>query len=140
MKNFLKKIFGDKQAKDMKLLWPIVDQINEEYEKIKDLSDEQLKAKTQEFKEKIQNHTAELRQQIDELKLKLQSDEEIDTHSVYAELEEFEEELNDMYEEVLDEILPEAFAVIKTTCQRLLGKSWTVAGNKITWDMVPYDV
>ena len=140
MKNFLKKIFGDKQAKDMKLLWPIVDQINEEYEKIKDLSDEQLKAKTQEFKEKIQNHTAELRQQIDELRLKLQSDEEIDTHSVYAELEEFEEELNDMYEEVLDEILPEAFAVIKTTCQRLLGKSWTVAGNKITWDMVPYDV
>ena len=40
----------------------------------------------------------------------------------------------------MNEILPEAFAVVKSTCERLLGKSWTVAGNKITWDMVPYDV
>ncbi len=36
--------------------------------------------------------------------------------------------------------LPEAFAVVKSTCERLLGKNWTIAGNKITWDMVPYDV
>ena len=48
--------------------------------------------------------------------------------------------LNEEYEEVLDQLLPEAFAVVKSTCERLVGKSWTVAGNKITWDMVPYDV
>ena len=40
----------------------------------------------------------------------------------------------------MNQLLPEAFAVVKSTCERLVGKSWTVAGNKITWDMVPYDV
>ena len=51
-----------------------------------------------------------------------------------------EEQLDAKYEEILDEILPEAFAVVKATCKALVGKSWEVAGNKITWDMVPYDV
>jgi len=42
--------------------------------------------------------------------------------------------------ETLDEILPEAYAVVKETCMRLLGKSWTICGQTIQWDMVPYDV
>jgi preprotein translocase subunit SecA len=140
MKSLIKAIFGDKQTKDLKKLWPIVDEINEEYEKIKNLSDDELKAKTSEFKERIQNHTSELRQKIEETKAKLQSNDEIDMHSIYGELDRLEEELDDKYEEILDEILPEAFAVVKLTCQKLVGKSWTVAGNKTTWDMVPYDV
>ncbi len=51
-----------------------------------------------------------------------------------------DEELNEKYEETLDELLPEAFAIVKDTCQKLVGKSWTVAGNKVSWEMVPYDV
>ncbi len=140
MKNIIKAIFGDKHSKDFKNLWPIVEEINEEYEKIKDLTEDQLKAKTQEFKERIQNHTAELRKQIEETRAQLQSNEEIDMHAIYEEIEKLEEELDEKYEEILDEILPEAFAVVKATCQKLIGKSWTVAGNKITWDMMPYDV
>jgi preprotein translocase subunit SecA len=140
MLEFLKKIFPDKHSKDTKLLWPIVEEIKEEYEKIKDLSEDELRAKTTEFKEKIQNDTAELRQKIEELREKLRSDEDFDRQSVYDDVEKLEEELNDQYEEILDELLPEAFAVIKATCQKLVGKCWTVAGNKITWDMVPYDV
>jgi preprotein translocase subunit SecA len=140
MLEILKKIFGDKHSKDTKLLWPIVDEIKEEYEKIKDLSEDELKAKTLEFKEKIQNYTAELRQNIDEIKERLKSDEDFDRQPLYDELSEKEDQLNDQYEDILDQLLPEAFAVIKATCQKLVGKSWTVAGNKITWDMVPYDV
>ena len=141
MKNLIKKIFGDKNTKDVKELWPIVEEINEEYEKIKDFDDEALKAKTEEFREKIQAHTAETRGKLDELKEKLKTDEEdYDRHAAYDEIDELEEQLNDEYEEILDEILPEAFAVVKATCKTLLGRSWTVAGSKITWDMVPYDV
>ncbi len=140
LNNIVKKIFGDKHAKDHKLLWPIVKEINEEYEKIKDLSDDELKAKTPEFKQQIQDYTAEIRGEIEALKLKLQSDEDFDRHAAYDELDKLEEDLNDKYEEILDQILPEAFAVVKLTCEKLVGKSWMVAGNKITWNMVPYDV
>ena len=140
MKNILKKIFGDKHTKDVKELWPIVGEINSEYEKIKSLSDDELRSVTSEFKEKIKNFTSETKQKIDELKTRLQSDEDFDRQAAYDNLDSLEEQLNDEYEEIMNEILPEAFAVIKSTCERLVGKSWTVAGNKITWEMVPYDV
>jgi preprotein translocase subunit SecA len=140
MINIVKKIFGDKHSKDFKLLWPVVEEINEEYEKIKGLTDDQLKEKTTEFRGKIEDYVAETKQKIDEIKEKLQSDEDFDRQGAYDDLDELDEELNDKYEEILDELLPEAFAVVKSTCERLLGKTWTAAGSKITWNMVPYDV
>jgi preprotein translocase subunit SecA len=140
MLNIIKKIFGDKHSKDVNELLPIVEEINGEYEKLKLLTDDELRGKTGELKEKIQEYTKELRLKIDDLKARLQSDEEFDRHSAYEELEVLEEELNDTYEEILDQILPEAFAVVKSTCERLLGKTWLVVGHKITWNMVPYDV
>ena len=140
MLKILKKIFGDKHEKDLKVLWPIVDEINGHYETIKNLTDDELKNKTKEFKEKIQSHTEVTRKQIAELKTRLQSDEDFDRNAAYDELQGLEDALNDEYEEILDELLPEAYAVVKSTCQRLVGQSWTVAGNKSTWEMVPYDV
>jgi preprotein translocase subunit SecA len=140
MLNIVKKLFGDKHEKNLKLLWPVVDEINQEYEKLKQLSDDELRAKTQEFKNKINEFTAETKKHIDELKEKLQSDEDFDRNAAYDELDALEEKLNEEYEEILSQILPEAFAVVKSTCERLVGKTWTVVGNKIHWDMVPYDV
>jgi preprotein translocase subunit SecA len=140
MANIIKKIFGDKHEKELKLLWPIVEEIKEEYENIKELSDDQIKDKTQEFKEKIQNHTKETQEKIEKLKAQLQSDEEFDRQSAHDELDKYNELLNDEYEEILDQLLPEAFAVIKSTCVRLAGTSWNIAGNKMAWEMVPYDV
>ncbi|PIW69597.1 MAG: preprotein translocase subunit SecA [Ignavibacteriales bacterium CG12_big_fil_rev_8_21_14_0_65_30_8] len=140
MLNVFKKIFGDKHEKNLKELQPIVDEINQEYEKIKDISDEQLKNKTVEFKEKIQNETSEIRNKIDELKEKLQSDDDFERQVVYDELDATEEELNDAYESILNEILPEAYAVIKVTCERLVGKTIIVKNTKVEWNMVPYDV
>jgi preprotein translocase subunit SecA len=140
MLKVFKKIFGDKYEKDLKLLWPVVEEINEEYEKLKKIPDEELKAKTEEFKQKIQEHTKETREKLEELKEQLQSDEDFDRQAVHDEVDKLNEQLNEEYEEILDELLPEAFAVIKSTCERLVGKSWTAAGNKITWEMIPYDV
>ena len=139
--SLIKKIFGDKNSEAMNELWPLVNEINAEFEKLGSLTDEELKGKTVEFKNKIAEETLELRNKIDELKNKLKEDDEnIDRHRIYDELDELENELDEKYEEILDEILPSAFAVVKETCRRLVGKSWEVAGTKITWDMVPYDV
>ena len=139
--SLIKKIFGDKNSKAMESLWPIVEKINNEYQKLSDLSDEELKNMTTQFKEKLSNETAEIREKIEALKDELKSNEaDIQRHDIYDELDELEEQLDEKYEEILDEILPQAFAVVKDTCRRLVGKSWEVAGTKITWDMVPYDV
>jgi len=140
MLKLFKKIFGDKNTKDVTELRPIVDEINEEFEKLKDLTDDELRNKTAEFKAKLQEDTSEIRQKLEDLHLKLQNDEDFDRQSVYDQVDALEEELHEKYEESMDEILPQAFAVVKETCKRLVGKTWTVMGNKLRWDMVPYDV
>ena len=140
LNGLMKKIFGDKNQKAMKELWPIVEEINEEYEKLKDLSDDELKEKTVQFKERIQEYTKEVREKIDELRATLQQDDIEDKHTIYDEVDDLEEELNEQYEEILNELLPEAFAVVKDTCRRLVGKEWDAAGSSIKWDMIPYDV
>jgi preprotein translocase subunit SecA len=139
--NLLKKIFGDKHSKLLKELTPIVEEINEIYSGLQNLSDDELRNKTVELKQKVNDETKSLREEIEELKAKLRSNElEENRREIYDELDKLNSELDDKYEEVLDEILPEAFAVVKDTCRRLVGKSWDAAGNKINWDMVPYDV
>ncbi|GAB6281573.1 MAG: preprotein translocase subunit SecA [Ignavibacterium sp.] len=140
MLGIIKKIFGDKKTRDVESLLPIVEEINQKYEELKNLSDDDLREKTVKFKETIQERTAELTNKIAELEEKLKSNEDFERQVVYEELDELNEELNEKYEEILDELLTEAFAVVKDTCRRLVGKSWTVAGHKITWNMVPFDV
>ncbi len=139
--NIIKKVFGDKNVKALKEIYPIVDEIKAEYEKVKDFSDDQLREKTVEFKAKIEEETAELRNKIEELNEQLKSDNfEGNIDDIHDEIESLNEELDAKYDEVLNNILPEAFAVVKATCAKLLGKSWEAAGSKITWNMIPYDV
>lgn len=141
LQNILKMIFGDKNAKILKEFWPKVDEINSIYETLENLSDDELRAKTESFKAKIQEDTEELRNEIDELNNNLKDDDfDGDRQAVHDQLIDLEKELNEQYQETLDEILPEAFAVVKDTCRRLCGKSWTAAGDKIEWNMIPYDV
>ena len=94
----LSKLFGNKQKRDMKRLLPVIDEINAYYEEYQSLSDEELSAKTAEFRARLAEG------------------------------------------ETLDDLLPEAFAVVKDACRRNLGRKWVAAGNEITWDMVPFDV
>ena len=139
--SLLKKLFGDKNVKATKHLWPIVDQINQETEKLQSLSDDELRAKTAEFKQRIAEAIHDIKTPLDELKTKLASVQSAEEkHALHDEIEGYEDQLTDRYEEVLTEILPEAFAVVKDTCRRLVGKSWEVAGTKTIWEMVPYDV
>lgn len=140
MIQFLKKLFGDKKSKDVQELQPLVDEILAHYEEISSYSDEQLATKTAEFKNIIAERTSELRGSIDELRERLKSNEEFDRETAHNELDELNKQLDELYEEVLDELLPEAFAVVKATCKNLVGRQWDVMGHKFTWEIIPYDV
>ena len=95
---FSKLVGGTSNEKQIRRIQPQVEQVNTFAEAYQQLSDDELKAKTPEFKYRLNTG------------------------------------------ETLDDILPEAYAAVKETCRRLLGKKWLVRGQEITWNMIPYDV
>lgn len=96
--NLLKTLFGTKNDRDLKRLQPLVARINELEQSYQALDDQQLKAKTLEFRERVAGG------------------------------------------ETLDDLLCEAFAVVKNACRRLVGSEREVCSHSLKWDMIPFDV
>lgn len=121
MIKFLQKVFGDKKAKDVKALQPIVDQTNQWFQKFASLSDDELRNKSFEFKQRIKDHTRELENEITGLRDKAQTpDTDLQTkEELFKKAEKLEKDLNQQIEEILLKICPEAFAVVKETARRL---------------------
>lgn len=141
MLDFFKNLFGSKHERDVKSLWPIVAEIKSHEQALRDLTDDQLKGKTAEFRQHIEEATGETKAEIAKHQATLKEDIPFsERESVYNELDELNKQLDATIQETLEEILPEAFAVVKETCRRLVGQTWDVAGNKTVWDMVPFDV
>ncbi len=141
MLKFVQKLFGSKNEKDVKDLLPIVDQINEEYEKLATLSDEELQAKTDEFRARIKEATGAIEDEMTQLREDLKQDLPHDERmTIFDRLDELQKELLEETKLILDDLLPEAFAVVKDACRRHVGKEWLAAGQKVKWDMIPYDV
>lgn len=141
MLKFVQKLFGSKNEKDVKDLLPIVDQINEEYEKLASLSDEELQAKTAEFRARIKEATGVIEDEMTQLREDLKQDlPHEERMTIFDRLDELQKELLEETKATLDDLLPEAFAVVKDACRRHVGKEWLVAGQKQKWEMVPYDV
>tara|TARA_A100001011_G_scaffold55609_2_gene54425 strand:- start:10771 stop:14127 length:3357 start_codon:yes stop_codon:yes gene_type:complete len=118
--NSLLKVFlGDKSGKDLKKLSPLVDDINEHFNKMSSYSNDQLRDKTIGFKKIIFEKTSSVNKSIDELNTKI-SIEKSNTNKedLFKQVELLEEELIGIKAEVLNELLPEAFAVVKETARR----------------------
>lgn len=150
--SLLTKIFGSKHDRDIKRIHPQVDEINEIYQTLRDLSDGELRAKTDKFKAQINEAAAEVRAELAQLTALLHGESEtngvertegeskLSTEELRNQVTELEKEERQTIKETLDAILPEAFAVVRETCRRLCGQTWNVVGHPIKWDMVPYDV
>ncbi len=96
--SILKFFFGTKSQRDLRKIRPLIAAINRTEIELQSLSDEELQAKTAEFKSRLQNG------------------------------------------ETTDDILVEAFAVVKNACRRLVGRKIEVCGQEMVWDMIPFDV
>ena len=118
--NSILKIFvGDKSEKDVKALQGNVNKIKAIGVSLESLSNDELRAKTVAFKEKIKQARAEKDAKINALQLEVESIEDIDKREdIYAEIDALEKEAYELSEKTLNEILPEAFAVIKETARR----------------------
>ncbi len=141
MKNFFKKLFGDRHDREVKNLQPLVDEINAFYEEFHELTEEELKGKTEEFRAYLKERTQPIEDQIAEVrKARAREVDASARERMSGELADLDEELSEEISDTLDELLPEAFAVVKETCRRLMGTDVMVSGQKIKWEMIPYDV
>jgi preprotein translocase subunit SecA len=129
MANFLSKLFGTKSDRDLKEVKPFLDATLKIYPEIQKLDNDQLRAKTLEFKERIrkeveaeENELATLRQRIEEeYDMPVAEKEEL-----YKRIDKLEKESYDKTQKVLNEILPEAFSVVKETARRFAENSEVV--------------
>jgi len=117
----LKTFLGSKKDRDIKELSPIIDKVAAVYPQLSSLSNDELRAKTTYFKEKIKEKTSTLENQIEELKQKIETDASLsisEKEKIYAEIDELDKQVLTQIEEALLEIQPEVFAVMKETARR----------------------
>ena len=125
IQNFVKKVFGSRSDREVKQLLPMVDQINQLAEGMTDISDEAMIEHSHALRESViaAREAAQAKAEAD-----ISDKDEANKYVLLAEHEK------------LEEILPEAFAMVKETCRRMCGTSWPVVGRELGWEMVPYDV
>ena len=114
----LTKLFGSKSQRDIKAIKPIVDEILNIYPTIDALSNDDLRAKTRELKAIVQGAGDELRKEIDNLKNKIESTPIENREAIFTKIDKLEKEILERYEVKLNEVLPTAFAIVKSTCRR----------------------
>src|ERR1035437_9602644 len=117
--DFLGKILGNKAQRDLKEITPFVDKIKAVYEEIAALSNDELRARTETLKTRIQDYVSVEVERIAELKANIEETEIDLREKIYTEIDKLEKEITSKYEEVLDEVLPVAFSIMKDTARRL---------------------
>ncbi|MEW5914969.1 MAG: preprotein translocase subunit SecA [Gemmatimonadota bacterium] len=147
IKKALAAVFGTRHERERKRVAPIIAEIHEHGERLKDVSEAELQRQTEKFRGMLRERTAELEQKIASLK-------ELKRHSAVAtERESIDEqlggkdgrgglegELRGVIGDTLDELLPEVFATVREAARRLLGTTVVVTGHDLPWEMVHYDV
>ena len=121
--NVLTKLFGTKSSRDIKQIMPYVEKINQEFARMKEWSDDQLRASTDEVRDVIDARLKGIDEQIAALHKRIEDDPEMDINEkedIFNEIDKLEEDRNDKLEEVLLEVLPKAFAIIKDTARRFM--------------------
>ncbi|WP_309673145.1 preprotein translocase subunit SecA [Gemmatimonas sp.] len=147
LKGLIGRVFGTRHERERKRVQPVLSEIHEIEARLASLSDAEIQGQTAKFRGMLAERTGPIEQRIAELKAaKHDSADAADRERIDLELQGadgrggVEGELRTAIADVLDELLPEAFATVREACRRLKGSTILVTGNEITWDMVPYDV
>ncbi|MBQ6764336.1 MAG: preprotein translocase subunit SecA [Paludibacteraceae bacterium] len=119
--NFLEiitKLFGNKAQKDMRAIQPVVEQIKAQYEHIDKLSNDELRSHSWALMDMLQQAVNQQKTEISRLKDSVEETPIEKREKIYNEVDRLEKEIKEVYEQVLTQILPEAFAIVKSTARR----------------------
>jgi preprotein translocase subunit SecA len=124
MLDFISKLFGSKSERDVKSIRPLVEKIKAEFAKLDNISNDELRAKTIDFKETIAQGLSGIDSEIQAIKDRTENEPDLDVSEkveLYTQLDKLEKDRNKELEDILLNILPEAFAVVKETARRFSG-------------------
>ena len=122
----LQSLFGNKSSKDMKLIQPLVNKVKEAYPEIQKLSNDELRARTKQLQQYVQDSAKEQKEKIAELKAKIEETPIDERESIFNAIDKLEKEVLDIYEKALDEVMPVAFSIVKDTARRFAENEETV--------------
>ncbi len=121
MFKFIKKLFGTKYDRDEKHYMPFVNQTNAEFEQLRSFSNDQLRNRTLEFRARIAEHLSGIDEDLQSIQEQAKAEKDLQAkESLFKDLDELQKERDKHLEEILKEILPEAFAVVKETARRFM--------------------
>ena len=123
---FMTKLFGNKSQRDLKEITPYVEKIKAVYPSIQALTNDELRAKVDEIKQRIQDYVADERAKVDQLRAGIEDKELEEREAIWAEVDKIEKTITDKMEVVLEEVLPEVFAIMKDTARRFSESSEVV--------------
>ena len=123
---FLQSLFGNKSSKDMKLIQPLVNKVKEAYPEIQKLSNDELRARTKQLQQYVQDSAKQQKEKIAELKAKIEETPIDERESIFNAIDKLEKEVLDIYEKALDEVMPVAFSIVKDTARRFAENEETV--------------
>ena len=115
---FIGKLFGNKATRDMKEIKPWVDRVKAIYPEISKLSNDELRARTEELKKYIKASAVEEQKKIEELKATIEATDIEKREPIFAQIDKLEKEVLEKYEKALDDVHPQAFAIVKDTARR----------------------
>ena len=122
----LKSLFGDKSSRDMKLIQPLVEKVKAVSPTIEKLNNDELRARTKELQQQVQQAAKEQKQQIAELKAKIEETPIDERADIFNQIDKLEKEALEVYEKALNEVGPEVFAIVKETARRFAENEETV--------------
>ena len=116
--NILKSLFGDKSSRDMKLIQPLVEQVKAVYPDIEKLSHDELRAKSREMRRHVQDAAKPYLDKIAELKGRIEDTPIDEREPIFDEIDKQDKEMLDALEQVLNEVMPTAYSIVKDTARR----------------------
>ena len=122
----LKSLFGDKSSRDMKLIQPLVDKAKSFTPQIQAMSNDELRARTKEIQQQVQQAAHEQKEKIAQLKATIEDTPIDEREAIFNQIDKLEKEALDIYEKALDEVMFEVFAIVKETARRFAENEETV--------------
>jgi preprotein translocase subunit SecA len=140
VKNILTAVFGTRHDRERKKYKPLVEQIHRAEERLKGVSEDELKDQTRRFRQRIEAKVGAVKGELaDARQRRHDCPDPVEQEKLEEQISQLEVRYKRELAQTLTELLPEAFATVREACRRLVGTQVMVTGHELSWDMVPYD-